>query len=106
MANSETKMKNFVGLSRQYYWVPDAQKSAASSSNSLGPFLDSGSLSSGWVDPLIFDLEASYIPLVPHGANNPCHGLLAKKSKKKVWINQKQSRYNVPIFYVNGDKKP
>ena len=47
-----------------------------------------------------------YIPLVPDGANNPWHGLLAKKSKKKVWINQKQSRYNVPIFYVNGDKKP
>ena len=46
------------------------------------------------------------IPLVPHGANNPSEGLLAKKSKKKVWINQKQSRYNVPIFYVNGDKKP
>ena len=61
MANSETKMKNFVGLSRQYYWVPDAQKSAASSSNPLGPFLYSGSLSSGWADRLIFDLVASYI---------------------------------------------
>ena len=61
MANSETKMKNFVGLSRQYYWVPDAQKSTASSSNPLGPFLYSGSLSSGWAEPLIFDLGASYI---------------------------------------------
>jgi len=54
---------------------------------------------------LVLDLSI-YIPLVPDGANNPWHGLLAKKSKKKVWINQKQSRYNVPIFYVNGDKKP
>ena len=61
MANSETKMKNFVGLSRQYHWVPDAQKSAASSSNPLGPFLYSGSLSSGWAEPLIFDVGASYI---------------------------------------------
>ena len=60
MANSETKMKNFVWLSRQYYWVPDAQKSAASSSNPLGPFLYSGSLSSGWAERLIFDLGASY----------------------------------------------
>ena len=58
MANSEKKMKNFVGLSRQYYRVPDAQKSAASSSNPLGPFLYSGSLSSGWADRLIFDLVA------------------------------------------------
>ena len=53
-------MKNFVGLSRQYHWVPDAQKSAASSSNTLGPFLYSGSLSSGWAEPLIFDVGASY----------------------------------------------
>ena len=44
VANSETKMKNFVGLSRQYYWVPDAQKSTASSPNPLGPFSHSGSL--------------------------------------------------------------
>ena len=60
MANSETKMKNFVGLSRQYYWVPDAQKSTASSPNPLGPFLHSGSLFSPRVEPLIFDLGASY----------------------------------------------
>ena len=44
VANSETKMKNFVGLLRQYYWVSDAQKSTASSPNPLGPFSHSGSL--------------------------------------------------------------
>ena len=64
VANSETKMKNFVGLSRQYYWVPDAQKSAASSPNPLGPFSHSGSLFSPRAERLIFDLEASY--------SNPC----------------------------------
>ena len=61
MANSETKMKNFVGLSRQYYWVPDAQKSTASSPNPLGPFLHSGSLFSPRAERLIFDLEASFV---------------------------------------------
>ena len=54
----------------------------------------------------LFLIRELHIPLVRGGANNPSEGLLAKKSKKKVWINQKQSRYNVPIFYVNGDKKP
>ena len=61
MANSEKKMKNFVGLSRQYYRVPDAQKSAASSPNPLGPFSHSGSLFTRRAERLIFDLVASYI---------------------------------------------
>jgi hypothetical protein len=73
-ANSETKMKNFVRLSRQFYWVPNGQKSTASSPNPLGPFLDSaGSLFSPWAGSLIFDPGASYctvyiiyrIPTIP-----------------------------------------
>ena len=54
------KWKTLSG-SRVIHWVPDAQKSTESSWNPLGPFLHSGSLFSPRVDPLIFDLEASYI---------------------------------------------
>ena len=60
MANSEKKMKNFVGLWRQYYWVPDAQKSTASSPNPLEPFSHPGSLFTRRAEGLLFDLGASF----------------------------------------------
>ena len=60
MANSETKMKNFVGLSRQYYWVPDAQKSTASSPNPLGSISINLSLFSKKAQSLLSALGASY----------------------------------------------
>ena len=61
MANSETKMKNFVGLSRQYYWVPDAQKSTASSPNPLGSISINLSLFSKKAQSLLSALGASHV---------------------------------------------
>ena len=60
VANSETKMKHFVGLLRQYYWVPDGQKSTASSSDPLGSISINLSLFSKKAQTPVSALGASY----------------------------------------------
>ena len=87
MANSETKMKNFVGLSRQYYWVPDAQKSTASSPNPLGPFSHPGSLFSRRAEPRLFDRGASYIYLREQNSDPPESSSISHEENHPKMIN-------------------
>ena len=61
VANSETKMKNFVGLLRQYYWVPDGQKSTEMSPDPLGSISINLSLFSKKDQTPVFALGASYV---------------------------------------------
>ena len=64
MANSETKIQNFVGLLRQYYSVPDAQKSTALSPNPLGSISINLSLFSKKAQSALSALGASVVTTV------------------------------------------
>ena len=100
MANSEKKMKNFVGLSRQYYWVPDAQKSTAWSPNPLGPFSHPGSLFSRRAEPRLFDPGASYIIYIPSGLVFAAKSGIARPSRPAFGIRDFDPLHPPFTFYL------